>query len=81
MMNLKDNTLIDDDDVELQEYINYQRSPYIIIQCRVDNFKQYGYDFKVHSHRSKKTVMEVLNLIQHFIFNSNIIKDELIRDY
>jgi hypothetical protein len=66
---LLDNLLFDDDDIELYEYINYQRRPYIVY-CRINNLLWDNYVIKVHFRLSKETVLEILNLIQHYI-NTN----------
>ena len=63
---LLDNLLFDDDYIKLNEYMNYQRRPYVV-HCRVDHLLWDDYDFKVRFRLSKETVIEVLNLIAHYI--------------
>lgn len=63
--------LFEDDDNELNEYVNYVRRPYTI-RCRIDHFNKWDdYDFKVRFRLSKETVIEVLNIIKHSISSNS----------
>jgi len=62
-MNFGNEILFYDDDVEFQEYLNYQRRPYTV-QTRVVHFRTWDeLNFKNHFRLSKETVMMILNMI------------------
>lgn len=65
-----DNLLFDDDDIELYEYINYERRTYIV-RSRIDYLKWDDCYFKVRFRLSEETVLEVLNLIQPSISSNS----------
>jgi len=63
--------LFEDDDDELNMYVNYVRRPYTI-RCRIDHFNKWDdYDFKARFRLSKETVSEVLNIIKHSISSNS----------
>jgi len=62
-MNFENEILFYDDDVEFQEYLNYQRRPYTV-RTRVDHFSTWDeLDFKNRFRLSKETVLMILNMI------------------
>ncbi|KAE9545612.1 hypothetical protein AGLY_001155 [Aphis glycines] len=62
-MNFENEILFYDDDVEFQEYLNYQRRPYTV-RTKVDHFSTWDeLDFKNRFRLSKETVLMILNMI------------------